>query len=880
MSISQLLLQLISETPGSLVYQLVTLFAAQAMLAMGWWQYNRRRRDDWARRLTWVGAGIILTRLTMGAVVAFLSVNNNTGQTAAIYPPLEQALFTATIILILWAIMPANNISVRLRDAILLVAILINVVLYIFFAPSWTTELRANPNLPFAGTLQAIIWSILQLALLLAGMVIMLWRDRDVDRWLRFMILFTLFAAHGAHALNLLPALTNGDNSNFWLRLGHLLAIPLLAIFAYRHNLYELLREQWRNRPAVEQLTEALRRATPLFVATNQNERLAQAVMFAGDFTGSQFAGIGLPHPTYPEQLQLFSLTSQREAMQWQIPLPAFPALQQALNQQKSLELQPKGMGAKQLHELYRELDVRSAGSMLIEPMVVGDRTVGLLTIANHSEQSGWHTTQRALAKTVAGYLAHLFQNEGIEQVDRVENAGTPTDQLAIEAQQADLTHLQEQLNHATVTQQQTETDLKTVQLEVEQAQSEITRLEQALQTAQQQYATAQQNSDQLTQTIAQLQQKNEGANIAQKTIRRLEKELKTARQNALELGQRTDQLEEELSALEVNSMVAQMNAPNLTNSEREAQLEAEIQDLRTALLTAEEALAMASTKEGEISSEWVMNTITRYSAELEDAYSRIVQLETALAQLKNVKSGTVMISLAQELRTPMTSIAGYTDLLISESAGLLVKKQRDMLQRVQSNVERMGALLDQIIQSADAQHRMDEDSSFDTRETIETAMNATLPRLREKRLQLRMDLHQALPALSISRSSLYQIVLNLLNNAALASDELGVVGVKAQVDLLEQGKMAQNGVQGFLRLEVSDSGGGIHPDDLGRVFEPHLEATAPLIAGIGETGIGLSATYALVSEHGGRIWIDSELGKGTVFTTLLPISNGTHQPE
>jgi signal transduction histidine kinase len=79
---------------------------------------------------------------------------------------------------------------------------------------------------------------------------------------------------------------------------------------------------------------------------------------------------------------------------------------------------------------------------------------------------------------------------------------------------------------------------------------------------------------------------------------------------------------------------------------------------------------------------------------------------------------------------------------------------------------------------------------------------------------------------------------------------------------------------QAYVLVQVSDSGGGIPPSDLPRVFSRLYRADNPLIQGVGDTGVGLSMVKALVEAHGGRVWVDSVMGIGSTFSVLLPITD------
>ncbi|MEZ4590500.1 MAG: HAMP domain-containing sensor histidine kinase [Chloroflexota bacterium] len=234
-----------------------------------------------------------------------------------------------------------------------------------------------------------------------------------------------------------------------------------------------------------------------------------------------------------------------------------------------------------------------------------------------------------------------------------------------------------------------------------------------------------------------------------------------------------------------------------------------------------------------------------------------------------------MLISLVQELRTPMTSIGGFTDLLLGETLGILGVKQRDFLQRIQANTERMGSLLEQILQltAAAEPQASAEDELVNVREVLETAVNGVVSHLRDKNLQLDLDIDQDLPALPISRSALHQIFSNLLSNACLASMKNGRVIATAYAQTIPDRNINAHEMIRFLQINISDSGSGIRQEDLPRVFNPNYEAERPLIAGLGDTGAGLSMAYELTNTHGGRLWVESEPGSGSTFSLLFPIA-------
>jgi len=235
-----------------------------------------------------------------------------------------------------------------------------------------------------------------------------------------------------------------------------------------------------------------------------------------------------------------------------------------------------------------------------------------------------------------------------------------------------------------------------------------------------------------------------------------------------------------------------------------------------------------------------------------------------------------VIASIAQELRTPMSSIMGYTELLLRESVGILGSLQRKFLQRVKANTERMGVLLDDLIRitSLDTGQMELAPEKVDVIYTVEETVMNVASQYRGKGLTLRMALAEGLPPLTADRDALLQVLGHLLSNAALASPVEGEVQllVTMRQDTLLTTDDAEVETK-CLYIAVEDSGTGIDPEDFDRVFMRKYRADNPLIEGLGDTGVSLSLAKTLVDEHNGRIWLDSQQSTGTIFHVLLPFS-------
>jgi signal transduction histidine kinase len=127
------------------------------------------------------------------------------------------------------------------------------------------------------------------------------------------------------------------------------------------------------------------------------------------------------------------------------------------------------------------------------------------------------------------------------------------------------------------------------------------------------------------------------------------------------------------------------------------------------------------------------------------------------------------------------------------------------------------------------------------------------------------VDIPDALPPIVADRDGMMQILVHLLSNAGAASD------IEGEIALHASSKKEEGGTD-YILIQVSDTGGGISRQDLPRVFSRMYRADNALIQGLGDTGVGLSIVKTLVEAHNGRIWVDSEMGRGSTFSILLPV--------
>lgn len=252
--------------------------------------------------------------------------------------------------------------------------------------------------------------------------------------------------------------------------------------------------------------------------------------------------------------------------------------------------------------------------------------------------------------------------------------------------------------------------------------------------------------------------------------------------------------------------------------------------------------------------------------AEANEALEALKQFRTkANQQTLTDEQDEVIASIAQELRQPMSSISGYTDLLISESVGILGALQKKFLERVKASIERMNQLVNDLVNvtTLDSGNYLFTLQPLELMEVFDNAIETTSGQFREKEISLRVNIHPNLPKLHTDKDALQQIVLHLLQNAGTATPTEGEVLLKAQ--------LYDKTNDDVILLSVTDTGEGIPKEDLPRVFSRLYRADNPLIEGVGDTGVGLSIAKTLTEALGGRIWVESEPNSGSTYSVLLP---------
>jgi len=231
--------------------------------------------------------------------------------------------------------------------------------------------------------------------------------------------------------------------------------------------------------------------------------------------------------------------------------------------------------------------------------------------------------------------------------------------------------------------------------------------------------------------------------------------------------------------------------------------------------------------------------------------------------EIDRMKSEFIAVA-SHELRTPMTSIKGSVDLVLSGFAGEISTDTQELLEIAKKSCDRLIRLINDILDLSKIEARQIKLrlAQMDVTEAVERSIRGVKPLADQSEVILELQRVEVLPLVEADKDRIEQVVTNLLSNAIKFSPPKGTVLVRLSA------------VDAWVECTVSDEGCGIAPEDLPRIFGKFQQVGDSRQKG--GTGLGLAIAQALVHEHKGKIWVESELKKGTRFTFRLPAIAGS----
>ncbi|MEK7278433.1 MAG: histidine kinase dimerization/phospho-acceptor domain-containing protein, partial [Chloroflexota bacterium] len=748
-----------------------------------------------------------------------------------------------TIILLAWSL--AFRPGKRLADAALGLALVGLFVGTIAAAIQWyplgASGAAYNPS--------DTIWELAKVGVLVLALAVLVVL-RPADWGLAFGLFAVLLAGVGYHLLNPIP----GDSYPAAERIAELAALPLFTVILYRHALGAPLIAPPTPARAAFTASAPAAVSEPIKIALTPQAASALAVMGAtGDGQALNVKitrGVGktlladltlLFTPPAPNGtitcVGAYDLIREISLTGFSLPISKINVIVSAINRARPARLRMPEHQSQLVH-IARALGVTQIGPAVMTPLRTDDHNYGAIMVFSAFGQKEWTNDDHALLVALAEPIVNiLISNENLNQLRanlqrqaaeaarRVEEAQTElraarekadrsaSDLLAAQEeskrnrQQAESLTAIIQAGPAQDEQQQS-AELAALQTNYRRALEELAALNDQLAAAQAEQAKlretledserARSQSDTSTMIGADLLPSDQELAAINRQLADAQTEImllrsQLAKGQTLQYDASPDETADELTALNEQWAVAQADLDQLRSQLRAGQSEAD------------QARMTARTKEDEAA---------KLQAQLREAQSQIekmrADLHAAGVEMAPAHPGAdeqtqvaVMVSLAQDLRQPMSSIVGYTDLLMGESVGILGALQRTFLERIKASAQRMADILDDLIRLTAIDKGMLQlaHQSIEMTEVIEDAFTGLGIQFRERGVSLRMDIADDPLTLEADRDAIHQIISRLLANACAVSQPNSEVVLTARMQDTN-----------FLLVSVRDSGGGIPP--------------------------------------------------------------------
>ena len=932
------MINVLGSSNVTVVYYLFIFFSIEAALAIAWGQW--RRSDSFrARRLTIAYLGLTALRLGLLALVLFGLRSSRIE--AAWIPPFERVLAIASLGFVIWAFTPLfrekgflGTVALSLNGAF---AIIFYVLAGIFWGEGdfnqspWEVwfVLWQMALVVFGAVTCAIkldderTYVLFGFVALLAGYVAHIflaatYTSPHVPVWVRMaeLVAYPLFAI----------AVYQGAIQSLSARSREL------------QNLSQVSLDQIKGLIALFEATRQINSSLELpSVLDGAAESVANAL-------GADLSAIALPEDSEDlSQLRLVSIynpTRKGRGEAVTFPLNDQQVIKHALKRKYQVQID-EYRDNSQIRLLFAVMGSGDVGPLLVQPLLHDSEPIGVLIVGNPVSKRVFTDSEEELCKTLAdqvsGAIGHARDFSAVSGKAQQLSWTLRNQELETGKRQAAMeTELKKSREEVTIFAQrlhELETAAESDKIALDQAQERMSKLNKTVDLAKVEVEKARQKEKQI-----------EALTTENDNIKYQLSELETQRQDLLQrignLEQETAEVEHLKEALEANNQRSRKLARALKRARARSQqaapvpavlssaeADAKIEDLSCGVIIGDtddkikQANAAASHMLSRSDNNLINSDLTKIfederwseamrhikagdeplvttTLNLGDSVIRATISPMASSDNHN-QEGTVTIlyditseaesqqardefvaSLSQELRTPMTSITGYTDLLLGESVGIIGEMQRKFLQRVKANIERMGSMLNDLIgvTAIDAGQLEIRPVVVDMAEVIEDVLIHARAQLEENEITLEVNLLEDMPLVEVDPDSIRQIISNLLSNAIKSTPFGSAIGVSTSLYETD-GDAGEDEIQSYLKISIRDSGGGIAEKDLDRVFDRFYQAERPLIQGLGETGVGLAIVKSLIEAHGGRVWVESEMGQGSTFHFILLVSEQFNDP-
>jgi len=238
-----------------------------------------------------------------------------------------------------------------------------------------------------------------------------------------------------------------------------------------------------------------------------------------------------------------------------------------------------------------------------------------------------------------------------------------------------------------------------------------------------------------------------------------------------------------------------------------------------------------------------------------------LARLNEELNRLNRIKSDFVS-AVSHELRTPLTSIKGYASILMAGKLGEVPPAQKERLEKINKHADNLTHLVNNLLDIARIESGKIQMDIKDVaiKDIIDSVVDIITPQVKEKSITLKVNL-KTLSSIKADPGQLERVFINLLGNAVKFTPEKGKITISSEEK------------KDCVEFSVEDTGIGIPKDALEKIFEEFYRAENALDQNVKGTGLGLSLVKKIIEAHKGKIWVESELGKGSKFIFTIPKS-------
>ena len=245
----------------------------------------------------------------------------------------------------------------------------------------------------------------------------------------------------------------------------------------------------------------------------------------------------------------------------------------------------------------------------------------------------------------------------------------------------------------------------------------------------------------------------------------------------------------------------------------------------------------------------------------LKKSQRKIKQQNIKLKKLDRIKSDFLNVT-SHELRTPMSAIKGYIQMIMKQTLGETTEEQKNALNIVLRNIDRLDHLIQDILDISRLESGtlklIPEKTNVKTmvEETVETMQSSA----DLKHITINAEVGDNIPEITVDKERIKQVIINIISNAIKFSPDGSIINVRSKED------------KDFILVEIQDFGRGISKDKQKKIFETFYQVDSGMDRKFGGAGLGLAISRGIVLAHGGEIWVESIVGKGSTFYFTMPI--------